>query len=102
VPSEEPKARLEYRRFATGTTIDGVVYKTRQPVEVKSTYLLRSIIYSTADVLVAFRVIRKDTDNSVIIAWKLLKKYPRPELAPNQLDPDKIGFLIRRPEVSRL
>jgi hypothetical protein len=83
VPSEEPKARLEYRRFATGTTIDGAVYKTRQPVEVRSTYLLRSINYSTADVLVAFRVVRKDTDDSVIIAWKLLKKYPKPELARN-------------------
>ena len=83
VPSEEPQARLEYRRFATGTAIDGVLYKTRQPVEVKSTYLLRSINYSTADVLVAFRVVRKDTDDSVIIAWKLLKKYPKPELARN-------------------
>ena len=35
------------------------------------------------DVLVAFRIIRKDDDDSVIILWKLLKKYPKPELARN-------------------
>jgi hypothetical protein len=32
------------------------------------------------DVLVAFRVVRKDADESVTIAWKLLKKYPEPKL----------------------
>jgi hypothetical protein len=25
--------------------------------------------------------VRKDTDGSVIIVWKLLKKFPKPELA---------------------
>src|SRR5207247_1124610 len=80
-PSEEPQARLEQRRFAAGTTIDGRVYKERFPVETGTTYLLRSINYSDSDVLVAFRVVRKDTDGSVIVLWKLLNKYPKPELA---------------------
>jgi len=39
-----------------------------------------------ADVLVAFRVVRQDTDGSLIIAWKLLQKYPMPKLARNQLN----------------
>lgn len=86
VPGEEPKARLEYRRFATGATIDGQRYQTRVPVAVGATYLLRSINYDTSDVLVAFRVIRKDSDGSVIIVWKLLKNYPKPELARNNND----------------
>ena len=80
-PNEEPKARSQYRQFATGMTIDGVEYKSRAPVEVNTSYLLRSINYNTSDLLVAFRVIRQDTDGSVIIAWKLLKKYPKPVLA---------------------
>jgi hypothetical protein len=42
---------------------------------------LRSINYSDSDVLVAFRVLRKDTDGSLIIAWKMLKEYPVPDLA---------------------
>lgn len=83
-PGELPKARLEQRRFGgQGVTIDDELYQTRLPVEVNSTYLLRSVNYDTSDVLVAFRVIRKDTDGSVIIAWKLLKNYPKPELARN-------------------
>jgi hypothetical protein len=51
------------------------------PVAVNSSYLLRSIDYSNSDVLVAFKVVRKDSDGSVILAWKLLKKYLVPELA---------------------
>jgi hypothetical protein len=79
-PKPEPAARSEFRRFQKGATIDGVLYRSRLPVEVGTTYLLRSIVYRTSDVLVAFRVVRKDTDGSVIIAWKLLKEYPVPQL----------------------
>jgi hypothetical protein len=76
-----PNARTEQRQVGKGFTVDDVRYQNRLPVEVKSTYIVRSIGYSTSDVLVAFKVIRKDTDGSVIILWKLLKKYPVPELA---------------------
>lgn len=83
--TDEPQARIEQRRFGTGTTIEGIVYKDRVPVQVNATYLLRSINYSASDVLVAFRVVRQDMDGSAVILWKLLKKYPKPELArPNQ------------------
>lgn len=80
---EEPQARLEQRRFGGGTRIDGVMYSERVRAQVKATYILRSINYSQSDVLVAFRVIRKDTDGSLIIAWKMLREYPVPDLARN-------------------
>jgi len=80
-PTEEPRARAEYRQFGAGQTIDGTLYKSRLPAEVNTTYLLRSIDYGTSDVLVAFRVFRKDSDGSLIIAWKLLNKFPKPDLA---------------------
>ena len=80
---EEPQARLEQRRFGSGTKIDGVMYSQRVRAQVKTTYIVRSINYSDSDVLVAFRVIRKDTDGSLIIAWKMLKEYPVPDLARN-------------------
>src|SRR5262249_1579301 len=35
--------------------------------------------YEEDDVLVVFRVHRQDTDGSLIIAWKLLKRYPTPQ-----------------------
>lgn len=79
---ELSKARLEQRRFGTREfTIDNDQYQRIAPVEVNTSYLLRSINYDWTDVLVAFRVVRKDSDGSVIIAWKLLKNYPKPQLA---------------------
>jgi|GraSoiStandDraft_41_1057321.scaffolds.fasta_scaffold953050_2 hypothetical protein len=85
-PGKEPEARSEYRRFSVLSTIDGVPYRNRLSAEVKTTYLLRSINYDRADVLVAFRVVRKDIDRSVIIVWKLLKRYPVPELARHRTE----------------
>jgi hypothetical protein len=79
--TEEPQARLEHRRFATGTTIDGLPVKSRLPVEIDTTFVLRSINYNNSDLLLAFKVIGKDPDGSVTLLWKLLKKYPKPELA---------------------
>ena len=81
--TNEPDARVEQRRFGTGTVIDGATYKTRVPVEVGATYVLRSIDFDTSDVLVAFRVVRQDTDGSLILAWRMLEKYPTPRLARN-------------------
>ncbi|HJT68003.1 MAG TPA: hypothetical protein VJ749_16210 [Pyrinomonadaceae bacterium] len=84
VPDEEPKARLEYGRFSTGTELDGIKVKNRLPLRVNTTYIVRSINYRESDVLVAFRVVRIDSDDSATIVWKLLKKYPTPSLALNR------------------
>jgi hypothetical protein len=74
-PRDEPEARCEARRFAIGETIDGLLYKKTLPVQTGATYLLRSINYGESDVLVAFRVARRDDDGSAVIAWKLLKDF---------------------------
>ncbi len=84
VPGEEPAARAEARRFGQGVTVENAVYRSRIPAKLKTTYLLRSITYITSDVLVAFRVVRQESDGSVVIAWKMLKKYPAPKLAQNK------------------
>ena len=81
--ADEPQARVEQRRTSEGALINGTTYKNRVPLKINSTYLLRSINYSGSDALVAFRVVRVDNDNSAIIVWKLLKKYPIPYLARN-------------------
>jgi hypothetical protein len=80
-PSEEPLARSEYSRFATGVKVEGILYKTHQTAIVNNTYVLRGIHYSDSDVLVTFRIVRKDSDDSLIILWKMLRKYPKPVLA---------------------
>jgi hypothetical protein len=79
----EPDARIEYRRFAQGAEIDGVPVSNRLPMQLNSTYLLRAVNYGQADVLVAFRVVKTDSDGSALILWKLLKKYRTPQLARN-------------------
>ena len=82
-PSKEPEVRLEQRRFSEGAEVDGFKVQRRVPLQAGSTYLLRSFNYGRADVLVAFRVVRVDTDGSAIILWKLLKKFSAPQLARN-------------------
>ncbi|HEX6284005.1 MAG TPA: hypothetical protein VFZ71_03980 [Pyrinomonadaceae bacterium] len=81
--SQLEQARLEYRRVAQGTEIGGLEVKSRLPLRSNSTYLLRAMNYRRTDVLVAFRVVRVDSDGSATILWKLLKKYPAPQLARN-------------------
>jgi hypothetical protein len=78
---EEPQARVEQTQIQAGRNLDGVTYMGRVPLKIGVTFLLRSISYNRSDLLVAFHTVRKDTDGSVIIVWKLLKKYPKPELA---------------------
>lgn len=78
--TQESFARAEHLQTYAGLIRDGATYKSRLPAKIGSTYLLRSINYDFTDVLVAFRVVRKDTDSSLIIAWKLLKRFPQPKL----------------------
>jgi hypothetical protein len=85
-PTLEPEIRKEQRRFSMGTEINSVVYKERLPLDVGSTYLLRSITFDSADVLVGFKVLKQDTDGSVVLLWKLLKKFQTPLMARNGLD----------------
>jgi hypothetical protein len=75
LPTSYPEARCEKRRFRDGETIEGRLYKGTLPVQAGATYLMRSINYDESDVLVAFRVVRRDDDGSTIIVWKLLKDF---------------------------
>jgi hypothetical protein len=80
-PSAEPQARSEFRRAREGVGKNGYSYKSVVPAIANYTYALRSINYKTSDVLVAFRVVRKEIDGSVVILWKRLKRFSRPDLS---------------------
>lgn len=80
-PSLESDARAVHRSFwEPGRSEGEFVYKARLPLSVGSTYVLRSINYGDSDVLVAFRVIRKDSDGSILLLWKMLEEFPKPNL----------------------
>jgi hypothetical protein len=75
----EQEIRTEQRRVSEGAELEGLQVKRRVPMVLHSTYLLRSIDYGTADVLVAFKVVRIDSDGSATLLWKLLKKFEKPQ-----------------------
>jgi hypothetical protein len=79
-PLELPKARLEQEK-ARGFEAENVAYKNRLPAIVGHSYVVRAISYNEADVLVAFKIFRKDADGSLIIFWKLLENFEKPLLA---------------------
>src|SRR6266404_4227292 len=77
--------RLKLHDFARAYSLTGRSIAARFPIRVNSTFLLRSIRFiHGSDVLVAFRVLRKDDDGSITIAWKRLKQYPAPKKSFNR------------------
>jgi hypothetical protein len=74
----EPVARAEFQRARGGIWINGYKYASRAPVIVNQTYALRSIVYDSSDVLVIFRVVREKSNGSVVIVWKMLKRFFAP------------------------
>jgi hypothetical protein len=79
-PSEAPEARKEQRRTSEGFQANGFKYAGSRPARVDTTYVLRSINYDNWDVLVAFRAFREDPDGSIVLSWKLLRRFPTPRL----------------------
>lgn len=77
-PDKEQAARKYQEMSVTGVDIDGVFYRNWAWAEENTTYLQRTIDYNRADLLVAFRIVRKEPDGSFVILWKILKKNPIP------------------------
>ena len=72
-------ARKEQRRFSTGNVRFGSATLTDHvPAIPSDTYLLRSIGDRESDVLVVFQVAAKLEDDSVVLAWRLTKSFPKP------------------------
>ena len=78
-PALEADAREQYRRAGAGFDMNGFTYNARVPVKAKNAYLLRSVTYGRSDLLVGLRVVSQDFDGSVVIVWKILKRFPVPE-----------------------
>lgn len=79
-PPTEKEVRATARSAYRGVTLGAFTFKSRVPVEADRTYLLRSISLDDSDVLVAFRVTRKDADGSLILLWKKLMTFPTPKM----------------------
>ena len=82
-PTLEREARAAHRSFWEPRREGESVYLSRLPVSVGSTYVVRSIVYDDSDVLVAFRILRQDSDGSVVLLCKILEEFPKPVLERN-------------------
>jgi hypothetical protein len=79
-PTKEAEVRGEYRKLWKGIELSGFNFTSRVPAKVSNTYLLRSISQERSDVAVAFRIVRKDNDGSLILLYKVLKTFPTPKM----------------------
>lgn len=68
------------RQFITGVRIAEFDYGAGIQAKADMTYVMRSIIYNKADVIIALRIVRQDEDGSVHILWKQLQSLPAPKL----------------------
>lgn len=83
-PTLEADARAAFNSFGGKGRREGeLVYTCGLSADVGSTYVVRSVSYDESDVLVAFRVLRKDSDGSVVLLWKMLEEFPKPTLQRN-------------------
>jgi hypothetical protein len=81
-PTNILDARIEQRKRGD-YRVDNFTLRAHLPAVVGHTYVLRAISFRNADILVALKIIRKDTDGSLIVFWKRLADFPKPELDPN-------------------
>lgn len=80
-PSTRPEVDKLWAEYSSAGLRSGeFVYRHTLPAHAGKTYVLRSVSYGDADSLVAFRVLRKDSDGSYVLLWKMLKKFPKPVL----------------------
>jgi hypothetical protein len=79
-PLERKRAQGEYEGFKAGLTLAGYTFQTRLPVRENTTYALRSIAYGQSDLLVAIRVVKQNSDGSVLLLWKRIDKFSTPKL----------------------
>jgi hypothetical protein len=81
VPADElAEAERQFHRFEQSIEENGFNYRSSAVWKLNTTYALRSISYGRSDILVTFRVVRQDANQSLIILWKKLKSYSTPAL----------------------
>jgi len=77
-PADDLDATSLSRRNRSGFEIDRYNYGSSLPVDLNTTYVLRTTSNNRADLLVGFRVIRISEDGGLTILWRKLRVYPRP------------------------
>ncbi len=107
--ADRNKALENERKFTNGVKDSGFIYRRNIDARENTTYVLRSIAYrgkyirsvlgmdydemgfdKRKDVIIAFRIVRRDADGSVTIVWKRLAERDSPKIKWSTLS-DEIG-----------
>lgn len=87
-------------QFKVGRTyaLRSVAYKKEGRVTLAMTYVPHPEEYRGADSLIAFRVLRKDPDGSIVVLWKRLKKFDAHKLkdrpGPRRVKAEEVRRII--------
>jgi hypothetical protein len=73
-PTNHAEYQSQVIKHRSGFEAAGNVYRSALPAQLNATYILRSTIYNRADTVIAFRLIRRDSDGGVTLLWKILNK----------------------------
>lgn len=103
-------ARAKDEQIVGGVERDGFLYKRSLPANENATYVLRAVAYrgklfrtvrgvsynemdfdKRRDVIIAFRVVYRDTDGSLTIVWQELSNVDSPKLKPPVERPSSVG-----------
>jgi len=77
--AKSPDFTLEYNQAASNSLkLEDTTYSLGLKAVVGNTYIVRSISPDYYDVLVAFKVLRQDSDKSLILLWRLIEQYDTP------------------------
>lgn len=79
-PADEPAIRAEYQKLHQGYDLNGVSFTKQVTAIVGHSYLLRSVSPDRSDILVALSILRKDLDGSLILLWRAIETFPKPEM----------------------
>lgn len=83
-PKLVSEVRKEQSRAINYAT-DHAVYKRDLKAVVGNSYVVRAILFDQADTLVVFTIVRVDTDKSLILYWKTISNFDKPELIRDDL-----------------
>jgi hypothetical protein len=86
LPKKYAEHKFQADRNRSGFKADGNTYQSTLLAQLNVTYILRSTVYTGMDSLVAFRMIRRDSDGGVTLLWKMLSKLPAKK--PKDMPPE--------------
>lgn len=70
IPTDRKRFHRKIQLSDAGFKAGKYIFTATAPIKANATYLLRSVIFSKADMVIAFRVVREDADGTLHILWK--------------------------------